>query len=118
MRFLQAGCRFDDLYRRIIVEPGRWIAGVLVSEWIDRRILDGVLRAAWGAAGGLGRLLRNGIDRPLIDGAVERIGRGTVRAGARLRAVQTGRVQEYLLFGLIAFAICAAVLVVSMLTGQ
>jgi NADH-quinone oxidoreductase subunit L len=114
-RFLQAGCRFDELYRILFVVPARWIANVLVSDWIDRRILDGALRAAWMAAGGMGRLLRSGIDLPLINGAADTIGSGTKRAGAGLRVLQSGRVQEYLLIGLITFAACAAVLVWRML---
>jgi NADH-quinone oxidoreductase subunit L len=109
--FLQAGCRFDDLYRILFVVPARWIADVPVSEWIDRRILDGALKAAWKAAGGMGRLLRNAIDLPLINGAADRIAGGTRRAGSELRVLQSGRVQEYLLIGLIAFAACGAALV-------
>ncbi|MGB7539781.1 MAG: NADH-quinone oxidoreductase subunit L [Anaerolineales bacterium] len=109
--FLQAGCRFDELYRILFVVPARWIADVLVSDWIDRRILDGVLRAAWMAAGGMGRILRNVIDLPLINGAADSIGNETQRAGAGLRVLQSGRVQEYLLIGLIVFTACAAALV-------
>jgi NADH-quinone oxidoreductase subunit L len=109
--FLQAGCRFDDLYRILFVVPARWIADVLVSDWIDRRVLDGVLHAAWKVAGGLGRLLRNAVDLPLINGAADSIGAGTKRAGSEMRAIQTGRVQEYLLIALLAFTACGAALV-------
>ncbi len=114
--FLQAGCRFDDLYRNVFVRPARWIADVLVSDWIDKRILDGFLLAVWKAAGGLGRLLRSAVDLPLINGAADRIGSETKRAGAELRALQNGRVQEYLLIGLVTFAACTAALVYRMLT--
>jgi NADH-quinone oxidoreductase subunit L len=109
--FLQAGCRFDDLYRMVFIAPARWIADVLVSDWIDIRVLDGGWHTAGKVAAGLGRLLRNGIDLPLINGAADALGGGTKRAGGRLRALQSGRVQEYLLIGLIAFAVCGAVLV-------
>jgi NADH-quinone oxidoreductase subunit L len=113
--FLQAGCRFDDLYRILFAAPARWIADVLVSDWIDRRILDGALHAAGRAAGGLGRLLRNVIDLPLINGASDRIAGETRRAGAQLRVLQSGRVQEYLLIGLLVFTACGAALVWRML---
>jgi NADH-quinone oxidoreductase subunit L len=114
--FLHSGFRFDDLYRIVFVVPARWIADVLISEWTDRRILDGILHAAGAVAGGLGRFLRSAVDLPLINGAADRIGNGTKRAGAELRALQSGRVQEYLLIGLIAFALCGAALVYRMLT--
>ena len=113
--FLQAGCHFDDLYRIVFVKPVRWIADVLVSDWIDIRILDGILHAAWKASGGLGRLLRNAVDLPLINGAADRLASETKRAGTELRVLQSGRVQEYLLIGLITFAACGAVLVFRML---
>jgi NADH-quinone oxidoreductase subunit L len=113
--FLQAGCRFDDLYRIIFVVPVRWIADVLVSDWFDRRILDGILHGAWKTAGSLGRLLRNRIDLPLINGTADRVAGETKRAGSGLRVLQSGRVQEYLLIGLIAFAASGAALVYWML---
>jgi hypothetical protein len=114
--FLQAGCALDGLYRKLFIRPASWIADVLVSDWIDKRILDGILRAAWRAAGGLGRLLRNGVDLPLINGTADRIGNGARRAGNELRSLQSGRVQEYLLIGLIVFAACGAALAYRMLT--
>jgi NADH-quinone oxidoreductase subunit L len=114
--FLQAGCRLDDAYRILFADPARRIADGFVSEWIDRRVLDGALNAIGRAAGGLGRVLRNAVDLPLINGAADRAAAETKRAGSELRALQSGRVQEYLLIGLIAFAACAAVLVYRVLT--
>jgi NADH-quinone oxidoreductase subunit L len=114
--FLQAGCRLDDAYRILFVAPARWIADVWISDWIDRRILDGILHSAGRAAGGLGRLLRNAFDLPVINGGADRVAAETKRAGSELRALQSGRVQEYLLIGLIAFAACAAALVYRVLT--
>jgi NADH-quinone oxidoreductase subunit L len=114
--FLQAGCRFDDLYRVVFVIPARWFAQTAVSDGIDRRILDGMLRAVWKGAGGTGRLLRGAVDLPLINGAADRIARATQRAGSALRVVQSGRVQEYLLIGWIAFAACGAALAYRIVT--
>jgi NADH-quinone oxidoreductase subunit L len=114
--FLQAGCRLDDLNQKLFVTPARRIADVLVADWIDRRILDGFLQAIGRAAGGLGRLLRNAVERPLINGGADGIGNGARRAGAELRSLQSGRVQEYLLIGLIVFAACGAALMYRMMT--
>jgi len=113
--FLQSGCWFDDLYEKIFVAPACWIADVLVAEWMDRRLLDGFLGGIAAAAAALGRTLRNAVDLPLINGAADRIGGETKRAGSELRVLQTGRVQEYLLIGLIAFVACAAALVYRMI---
>jgi NADH-quinone oxidoreductase subunit L len=114
--FLQAGCRFDDLYRIVFVAPAQWFADVVVSEWIDHRILDGILRAVGRAAAGLGRALRRWIDLPLINGGADRLADETKRTGGELRALQSGRVQEYLLIGLVAFAACGAALLYRMMT--
>ena len=114
--FLQAGCRFDDLYRIAFVAPIRWIADVVVSDWIDRRLLDGSLHAVGRGAGGLGRALRRWIDLPVINGGADRLAEGTKRTGGELRTLQSGRVQEYLLIGLVAFAACGAALLYRMLT--
>jgi NADH-quinone oxidoreductase subunit L len=114
--FLQAGCRFDDLYRIVFVVPVRWIADGPVSDWIDRRILDGALLAIGRGAGGLGRALRQRIDLPLINGGADRLADGTKRTGGELRTLHSGRVQEYLLIGLITFAACGAALLYRMLT--
>jgi NADH-quinone oxidoreductase subunit L len=114
--FIQAGYRFDDLYHIAFVVPVRWIADRLVSDWIDRRVLDGALHAIGRAAGGLGRALRRWIDLPVINGSADRLADETKRAGGELRALQSGRVQEYLLIGMIAFAACGAALLYRMLT--
>jgi NADH-quinone oxidoreductase subunit L len=116
--YLQAGLHFDDLYRILFVVPAHWIADVLVSDRIDRRILDGALHTGWKAARGFGGLLRNAINRPLINGGADRIAGGTKRAGSGLRTLQTGRVQEYLLIALIAFAVCGALLAFRIMTMQ
>ncbi|MBN1439335.1 MAG: NADH-quinone oxidoreductase subunit L [Anaerolineales bacterium] len=113
--FLQAGCRFDNLYRKVFAEPARWAARVLVSEWIDGRILGGILRAAWKAAGSAGRVLRGAVDLALINGAADGIGRASRRAAGGLRALQSGRVQEYLLIAFFVFSALAAALAWGML---
>lgn len=49
----------------------------------------------------------NAFDERVVDGIVNDLGRMTVRAGDRLRVIQTGRVQNYALgiaIGLIAMA--------------
>jgi NADH-quinone oxidoreductase subunit L len=114
--FVQAGFRLDDLYRMVFVTPARWLADVLVSEWIDHRVLDGWLHTFGRASASLGRALRRWIDLPIINGGADRLGEGTKRTGGEMRTLQSGRVQEYLLIGLVAFAACGAALIYRMMT--
>jgi NADH-quinone oxidoreductase subunit L len=107
--FLQDGCRFDALYDRILVRPLRAFSDTVVADWMDRRVLDGILHGAGQAAGALGKFLRGRFDLPVINGAADRAAAGTQRTGRELRALQTGRVQDYLLFGLLIFLACGAV---------
>ncbi len=58
------------------------------------------------------RVMANGVDRGVIDGAVNGLGRLVQGAGSGLRAVQTGRVRNYAL----AIASGTALLLVFMLT--
>jgi NADH-quinone oxidoreductase subunit L len=106
--FLQAGCRFDALYELVFVRPLRAFSDTVVSEWMDRRVLDGILHGAGRAAGTIGRTLRNRFDLPVINRSVDRAAAGTQRTGREMRAIQTGRVQDYLLFGLLIFLACGA----------
>jgi NADH-quinone oxidoreductase subunit L len=63
--------------------------------------LDTAYAAAY-RAGLLGLATAVGwVDRYLVDGVVNAASAGTLRAGARLRAVQTGRAQDYL-YGVVA----------------
>jgi hypothetical protein len=60
---------------------------------------------------GLGSIIRNYFDLPVIN---RLIGDGsadvTYGIGERLRAIQTGRVQQYLMFALVIFIVIGAAL--------
>jgi NADH-quinone oxidoreductase subunit L len=80
-------------------------ASAFLAEF-DRRVIDGFVNA-----GGMGTRAFAWIvgraDDGLVDGAVRGLSAGTLRVGARLQRVQSGRVQTYVLvivFGVMALA--------------
>jgi NADH-quinone oxidoreductase subunit L len=94
-RFLRAKWYFDELYGWLFIRPV--LALSIAAAQIDRKLIDGL-------ADGLGRLIRVGavlddfIDRYLVDGAVNLLAALTFGLGLRLRALQTGRLRQYVMF--------------------
>jgi NADH-quinone oxidoreductase subunit L len=73
IRLAKACFDFDD---KLVIDP----------------IVDGVGRfSRW-----LSEFLRKAVDNPIVDGAVNGVGRVTAAFGELLRAVQTGKIQNYL----------------------
>lgn len=92
---------FDELYDLIFIRPAYWLAETVSYRWIDRGLIDGILHAIGRLALRLGAFLRNVIDLPIINGSADRLSEGVKGAGKGFRVVQTGRVQQYLIVGLL-----------------
>jgi NADH-quinone oxidoreductase subunit L len=95
---------FDEFYDRVFVKPAYWFAENVVYKFLDQGVIDGILHIFGPITDRLGSAIRNYIDLPVInrffgDGSAE----VTYRAGSRLRAIQTGRIQQYLMFALVIF---------------
>ena len=78
---------------------------------MDQGVIDGILHVFGPLTDRFGSAIRNYFDLPVInrffgDGSAE----VTYRAGARLRAVQTGRIQQYMMFALMVFIAIGALL--------
>ena len=95
-RFLLGKWWFDELYDVIAVRPVHFIAGVAAR--IDLRIIDGIIHALAALARSVARLQDALVDRMLVDGFVNLVARRTWAAGLSLRAVQTGRLRQYVMF--------------------
>ena len=91
----------DELYERVLVRPAHWIANKVVDEFIDRGLIDGLLHLVGRVFTWTGDLLKV-LNTWLIDGVGDGIPEGIVALGLRLRHMQTGRVQQYLLYIAIA----------------
>ncbi len=87
---------FDELYEKVFVVPAQVISRV-TGDFIDRGIIDGFLHLIARAATFTGDLLKV-FNLWLIDGVGDGIPRLMGRFGEQLRYIETGRVQQYLLF--------------------
>ena len=102
---------FDEFYDRVFVKPAYWFAENVVYKFMDQGLIDGVLHSFGPVTQGLGAFIRNYFDLPVInrffgDGSAD----VTYWFGGKLRAVQTGRIQQYLMFALVVFIAIGAVL--------
>jgi NADH-quinone oxidoreductase subunit L len=95
----------DEIYQATIV---RGFLGLrVVFAEMDRWIVDGLVNGA-GAIAVACSWVTGAIDHYLVDGAVNFVAEGTLKAGGKLRMLQTGRIQNYvygLLGGVAFFAI-------------
>ncbi len=102
---------FDEIYDFLFVKPAYWFAENVVYKFMDQGVIDGILHIFGPATGGIGKFIREKIDLPIIN---ELIGDGSANVtywfGGKLRAIQTGRVQQYLMLALVTFIIIGAVL--------
>jgi len=102
---------FDEAYDFLFVKPAYWFAENVVYKFLDKGVIDGFLHIFGPATGGIGKFIRERIDLPVINGF---IGDGSANVtywfGGKLRAIQTGRVQQYLMLALVTFIIIGAVL--------
>jgi NADH-quinone oxidoreductase subunit L len=102
---------FDEFYDRVFVKPAYWLAENVVYKFMDQGVIDGVLHVFGPLTDRFGSFIRNYFDLPVInrffgDGSAE----VTYRAGDRLRVVQTGRIQQYLMLALVVFIAIGAAL--------
>jgi NADH-quinone oxidoreductase subunit L len=92
---------FDELYAYLFVRPAYWFAEVFTYQFLDRSVIDGILHAVGRFSLRLGAFLRSRFDLPVINGFGDLIGESTKDAGRGFRVVQSGRVQQYLLIGML-----------------
>ncbi|HJS18962.1 MAG TPA: NADH-quinone oxidoreductase subunit L [Anaerolineales bacterium] len=102
---------FDEAYDYLFVKPSYWFAENVVYKFMDQKVIDGILHLFGPATDKIGSGIRNYFDLPIIN---RLIGDGSADVtywfGGKLRAIQTGRVQQYLMFALVAFIVVGAAL--------
>jgi NADH-quinone oxidoreductase subunit L len=86
---------FDELYTAVFIRPSQVIAQV-TGDFIDRGIIDGVLHGIGRTVTWIGDLAKV-LNLWLIDGFGDSIPQGLSKLGERLKFMQTGSVQQYLL---------------------
>ena len=96
---------------RADVKPAYWFAENVVYKFLDQTVIDGVLHIFGPATQGIGASIRNYFDLPVIN---QTIGDGSYKVtqwvGNKLRAIQTGRIQQYLMLALVVFIVIGAAL--------
>jgi NADH-quinone oxidoreductase subunit L len=83
----------DELYQATVLRPTGLLARALAV--FDNVVIDGAVNGV----AAVGRFVANidgAIDKYLVDGAVNFFAEAIIRAGGRLRLLQTGRIQNYL----------------------
>lgn len=107
----------DEWYRWMFLRPARWIAKEVSDRFLDRTLIDGILHGIARVFVWLGDLMKV-LNTWLIDGVGDGIPEGIVHSGGWLRRIQTGRVQQYLLFVVAAAILAGAVVAVTMAAGS
>jgi len=91
----------DEIYDVLFVRPAYWVAETFTYKFLDRTVIDGILHFVARVASNVGTILRNYIDKPIVNGAGDAVGEGVKLVGRRFRVIQTGRVQQYMLIALV-----------------
>jgi NADH-quinone oxidoreductase subunit L len=92
---------FDEIYDAIFVRPAYWLAYNFTNQILDRGIIDGILHFIARVASGVGGILRNYFDKPIVNGFGDFVGEGVKKVGRSIKIIQTGRVQQYLVMALV-----------------
>ena len=101
----------DHLYTTVIV--GTFKGPIArASDWVNAKIIDGVVNFAGERSAQAGRALYTHVDQKLVDGAVNLSGAASSDAGEGLRRIQTGKIRQYATLFFAAATVMAGVLVV------
>jgi NADH-quinone oxidoreductase subunit L len=100
-RILKNKYYVDEFYQAAFIAPARWFADVFVNQILDKGIIDGILHTIAATATWVGNLFRE-FNRVVIDGVGDGIPEAIADAARSLRSVQSGHIQQYLLYVLVA----------------
>lgn len=110
-RFLENKMWLDELYDRTVVAWSKTAA--VLSDWMDRHVWDGLVRAV-GGAGRLFGILSTGFDERGINAGVDETVSGTRGLGRMMSRWHSGQIQTYL--GAVAVGVLALLLFYAWLT--
>jgi NADH-quinone oxidoreductase subunit L len=105
--FLVNKWMFDDLYDALFVKPAH-IVGKFCA-WFDRTIFDGIIHASAKIMILVSKWDRL-FDETVVDGFVNLLGNSTFAFGRSLRAIQTGRLRQYVMFIVVGVVALFAIL--------
>ena len=84
------------------IKPSYWISEQFTYLFLDRKVIDGFLHLFVRISPQIGHWLREKFDLPVINGI---IGDGSAKVtqyfGRKLKLIQTGKIQQYMLVALV-----------------
>jgi NADH-quinone oxidoreductase subunit L len=99
----------DEFYQAAFIRPAIWLSEVFTYRIVDKLILDGIVEGIGRGALWLGSVVRNYFDAPVVNGAGDGLSKGVRRGGEALKPVQSGRIQQYMVLT-IALVVLAGLL--------
>ena len=109
--FLANKWYWDELYEKAFVAPTKWIARTFVYEWTDRGVIDGTLHLIARVVFRIGAYMR-WFEQTVISGGVDKAKDGALWIAQESRGLQTGKIQEYVLWSVIIFWVLAGAILV------
>ncbi|MCB9376818.1 MAG: NADH-quinone oxidoreductase subunit L [Microthrixaceae bacterium] len=102
---------FDWLYTDVITG---WVKGGLArgSNWVNKNVIDGVVNGVGRGAAAGGRWVYDNVDQTVVDGAVNGAGSVSSATGGGLRRITSGHIQQYAALFFAAAAVLAGMFVV------
>jgi NADH-quinone oxidoreductase subunit L len=97
---LQNKYYFDEFYQWAFVEPTKTIAAKVVYEWMDRGVIDGILHWIGRTTETIAGYFRL-FDLHVINGGVDWLKDRFLDAAREFRAIQAGKIQEYMWLSLL-----------------
>ncbi|MCA9903652.1 MAG: hypothetical protein KC547_07330 [Anaerolineae bacterium] len=92
---------FDELYERVFVRPSQWFSREVAYQFLDKGVIDGFLHTLGRVFTWIGDLIKV-LNMWLIDGFGDGVPELIQRFGGYFRRIQTGQVQQYMLFIVLA----------------
>jgi NADH-quinone oxidoreductase subunit L len=102
----------DEIYERVFIKPSQWFSRVVVSQAIDKGIIDTILHGIARLFTWIGDLFKV-MNMWLIDGVGDGIPQWIGNFGSWLRRIQTGQVQQYMLVVAVAAIVIGIIFAVS-----
>ncbi|MBN1136805.1 MAG: NADH-quinone oxidoreductase subunit L [Anaerolineae bacterium] len=90
----------DQLYQKVIIRPVIGLASAAYA-FDDRIVIDPIVDGVGRFGRWLSEWLKKAVDNPIVDGAVNGVGRVTGAFGGFMRETQTGQIQNYLLVAVV-----------------
>lgn len=100
-KVLQNKYYFDEFYDRVFVQPAYWISETFSYLWMDRNVIDGILHFVARYSYSAGIFFRDFIDGPIVNGFGDLVGEGVKRIGRKVKVIQTGKIQQYMVIALV-----------------